>query len=151
VSPAAAAASPSTLPLEQVAARWASDVVPAMKPFVRAIYSVPRVVGMRDGALVLAAPNETHRAKCEQYRSDAQAALAAATGTAVPLAFVVDTAHDEPARGPVAAAATGPPSAEPDDEIDLDDLVDAPPESVVSPIDRLAQAFPGSEMIDERR
>jgi DNA polymerase-3 subunit gamma/tau len=150
-APAAAVPGPAAIPLEQVAARWASDVVPAMKPFVRAIYSVPRVVGMRDGALVLAAPNETHRTKCEQYRSDAQAALVAATGTAVPLAFVVDAAHDEPARGPVVAAAPAPAPAQPDDEIDLDDLVDAPPESVVSPIDRLAQAFPGSEMIDERR
>jgi DNA polymerase-3 subunit gamma/tau len=37
----------------------------------------------------------------------------------------------------------------PDEEIDLDDLVDAPPEAVVSPIDRLAQAFPGSKLVDE--
>jgi DNA polymerase-3 subunit gamma/tau len=36
-----------------------------------------------------------------------------------------------------------------DDDVDLDDLVDAPPESVKSPIDRLAEAFPGSELIDE--
>lgn len=36
-----------------------------------------------------------------------------------------------------------------DDEIDLDDLVDAPPEAVKSPIDRLAEAFPGSELIDD--
>ena len=38
----------------------------------------------------------------------------------------------------------------PDDhEIDLDDLVDAPPESVKTPIDRLAEAFPGSELVDD--
>jgi DNA polymerase-3 subunit gamma/tau len=37
-----------------------------------------------------------------------------------------------------------------DDEIDLDDLVDAPPESVKTPINRLAEAFPGSELIEER-
>jgi DNA polymerase-3 subunit gamma/tau len=36
-----------------------------------------------------------------------------------------------------------------DDEIDLDDLVDAPPESVKTPIDRLADAFPGSELVDD--
>ena len=36
-----------------------------------------------------------------------------------------------------------------DDDVDLDDLVDAPPESVRSPIDRLADAFPGSELIEE--
>jgi DNA polymerase III subunit gamma/tau len=36
-----------------------------------------------------------------------------------------------------------------DDEIDLDDLVDAPPETVKTPIDRLADAFPGSELVDD--
>jgi DNA polymerase III subunit gamma/tau len=34
-----------------------------------------------------------------------------------------------------------------DDEIDLSELSDAPPESVQSPIDRLAEAFPGSELV----
>ncbi len=38
-----------------------------------------------------------------------------------------------------------------DDNIDLDDLVDAPPESVLSPLDRLAQAFPGSKLIEDQR
>ncbi len=36
-----------------------------------------------------------------------------------------------------------------DDEVDLDDLTDAPPEFVKSPIERLAEAFPGSELIEE--
>jgi DNA polymerase-3 subunit gamma/tau len=36
-----------------------------------------------------------------------------------------------------------------DDEIDLHDLVDAPPETVKTPIDRLAEAFPGSELVDD--
>jgi DNA polymerase-3 subunit gamma/tau len=38
-----------------------------------------------------------------------------------------------------------------DPDIDPDDLVDAPPEAVKSPIDRLAEAFPGSELIVEAR
>jgi DNA polymerase-3 subunit gamma/tau len=36
-----------------------------------------------------------------------------------------------------------------DDDVDMDDLIDAPPESVKTPIDRLAEAFPGSELIEE--
>jgi DNA polymerase-3 subunit gamma/tau len=36
-----------------------------------------------------------------------------------------------------------------DDDVDLDDLIDAPPESVKSPIDRLAEAFPGSELVED--
>lgn len=47
------------------------------------------------------------------------------------------------------ATATAADELPDDDDVDLDDLVDAPPESVKSPIDRLAEAFPGSELIDE--
>jgi DNA polymerase-3 subunit gamma/tau len=37
-----------------------------------------------------------------------------------------------------------------DEDIDTGDLVDVPSDAIVSPIDRLTQAFPGSEIIDER-
>jgi DNA polymerase-3 subunit gamma/tau len=37
-----------------------------------------------------------------------------------------------------------------DDDIDLNDLVDVPPDAVVSPLERLAQVFPGSKLLDER-
>ena len=36
-----------------------------------------------------------------------------------------------------------------DHEVDLTELVDAPPETVRMPIDRLAEAFPGSELVTE--
>ena len=36
-----------------------------------------------------------------------------------------------------------------DHEVDLTELVDAPPEAVKTPIDRLAEAFPGSELVTE--
>ena len=54
---------------------------------------------------------------------------------------------DDPLADVVPLHPAGAPT--PDEEIDLDDLVDAPPEHVLSPIDRLAQAFPGSELLDE--
>ena len=58
-------------------------------------------------------------------------------------------AGDAQAAGSQASAA--PLAALPDDDadIDLDDLVDAPPETVKTPLDRLAEAFPGSELIEE--
>jgi DNA polymerase-3 subunit gamma/tau len=70
------------------------------------------------------------------------------------------TASSPRARGLAAAAAGASAPADDesfvvradlpdDDDVDLEDLVDAPPESVKSPIDRLAEAFPGSELIEE--
>jgi DNA polymerase III subunit gamma/tau len=152
---------------DRAAAVWASEIVPTLKPFVRSIFSVPRLLGVRDGVLALGAPNDAHRAKCEQHRSEVEAAAARVAGGPVTIALVVEsggTHHDDDdshQRGSagdrgdtnarvVALHPDGPPVAG-DDEIDLHDLVDAPPDSVVSPIDRLAQAFPGSELIDEHR
>jgi DNA polymerase-3 subunit gamma/tau len=164
--------------LDQAIARWSSDIVPSLKMLVRAIYSVPRLLGARDGRLALGAPNDAHRARCEQHRADVESAIAAVVGRKVELLIVTDSganddheaSHDafdssHPVNsGPVGTSPSssggaasnvvplrpgGQPTAE--EDIDLNDLVDAPPESVVTPIERLAQAFPGSELIDERR
>ena len=67
-------------------------------------------------------------------------------------AVTVELTH----QGPEAAArpddptpALAVPAPAGDEEIDLDDLVDAPPEAHKSGIDRLAEAFPGSELVEE--
>jgi len=61
--------------------------------------------------------------------------------TAAAMGAAGETAEDDP---PVSAI-----DLPDDDDVDLDGLIDAPPESVKSPIDRLAEAFPGSELIEE--
>ena len=86
--------------------------------------------------------------------------MAAGVGGAVELLIVTESGdtgddhdttdgHSSSTSNVVALHPAGATQA--DEDIDLDDLVDAPPESVVTPIQRLAQAFPGAELIDERR
>ena len=153
-APAAAPAAPTapagggSASADHAVSVWASDVVPNLKSLPRAIFAATKVLGARDGAVVIAAPNEAHRAKCQQHLADLDAAIRAALGATVPVQVVVDRAaadHDDNVV-PFREAAPPPP---PDDEVDLSDLVDAPPESVVTPTDRLLQAFPGSQVIDE--
>ncbi len=143
---------------------WTGELLPGLKPAIaRAVYSSARMVGERDGAIVLSVPNEPTKARCEQHRAAVEALLAKFVGTAVPVVLLVDGGdHDEqPARpgdgglAPVVPlpqrSAGAPPAARDvpaDDDVDLDDLVDAPPEAVQSPLERLAQAFPGSELIE---
>ncbi len=57
-------------------------------------------------------------------------------------AAAADTDNDVATEVPV-------PVFEPDDEIDLTDLTDAPPESVRTPLDHLTDAFPGSQFITD--
>jgi DNA polymerase-3 subunit gamma/tau len=126
---------------------WASDVMPALKSLPRAIYAATKVVGERDGSVVVATPNEAHRAKCLQHKADLDAAIVKAVGVSVPVVLVVDgAAANDDNVVPITRHVPPPPA---DEDVDLDDLVDAPPESVQSPTDRLLQAFPGSQMIEE--
>lgn len=61
------------------------------------------------------------------------------------------TASATPAPAPAAEPAWEPEPEpyvpEADEDVDLHELTDAPPESVKTPIDRLAEAFPGSELM----
>ena len=146
--------------------RWIGDIKPTLKGFARAMYSNTTVLGERDGSLVIAVSNETHRMKCEDHRKDVEAAIAAVVGGKVAVRLVIqgggehepDNASDSAMDHVNSASNVLPmkrsfstPALLPaeEDEIDLADLVDVPPETVVSPIDRLTQAFPGSHLVEE--
>ena len=110
----------------------------------------------------------------EQHRDAVEQAWKAATGRPVTVAVVVGgdgavgaplgaTGGDEGGSGPsgrpsntrdVPRSAPAPAVAdegpEANEDIDLDDLVDAPPGTVPTTLDRLAQAFPGAELIEGR-
>jgi hypothetical protein len=139
--------------------------MPTMKSLARAIFAATKLLGAREGALAVAAPNDAHRAKCLQHLNEIEAAVAKAVGAPVKVVVVVDGAvafddfgSDDAAPAPTrATGATNttvtrlPTPAPPpdDDDVDLDDLVDVPAEAVVSPLDRLTSAFPGSQLVDE--
>ncbi|MFZ4720345.1 MAG: DNA polymerase III subunit gamma/tau [Ilumatobacteraceae bacterium] len=151
-APAAAPAAPAasgSVTADHAAAVWASDIMPSLKGLTKAMFSTTKLLGTRDGAVVIATPNEPTSAKCLQQLGDVEAAMRKVLGGVVPILLVVDGAAtaDDAAPAPLEAPTAPPPP--PDDEVDLSDLVDAPPETVVTPTDRLLQAFPGSQMIDE--
>jgi hypothetical protein len=104
---------------------------------------------VRDGAVVVAAPNEAHRARCEQQVADLRKAIVAAVHSDVSVVLVVDGAidHDDQPASAAPAAATPPPP--PDEEVDLTELVDVPPEQVRTTDVALLEAFPGSKFIEE--
>ncbi len=131
-------------------------MLPALKPMARAIYAAAALLGERDGAVAVAPPNDVHLAKCEQHRAAVEAAIASVAGGPVPLLLVV-----EPAGVPGAASsATTTPTASGGrralagdddpfaDAVDPDELTDGPPVAMQSPVERLTEAFPGSELIE---
>ena len=164
--PATAAPAPSsgTGLFAAVTQAWQPNVLPTLKPMARALFSAGHFVGEADGTVSFGLPNDTHRSRCESYRADVEAALAAQIGTPVKLSLVVDTSgptddhlatvvplrRGAPTSSAAVAAAETQARAE-ENEIDLSDLVDAPPEAMKSPADRLVEAFPGSVFVEDPR
>ena len=122
-------------------------VRPSLKGMAKAMFLGGKGLGVRDGVFVIGFSGDAHRNRANDYRGDVERAMAAALGQPIAVSLVVDgSAHDPDDNVVQLQAAPAPP---PDDEVDLTDLVDAPPESIVSPIDRIGLAFPGSELMDE--
>ena len=142
---------------------------------MRALYSAGSFIGNDGATWQFSVPNEAHGRKCDEHRADVEAALSAAVGSPVTIVIgegAVDD-PDHPAPTPAPRHRRPPPrrhrpgrrrpervTTTRDDRradaprgcdrrrpIDPDELTDAPPEAVLTPIDRLAEAFPGSELV----
>ena len=127
-------------PAADLDAEWAR-LKPTLKGIARAVFTPTELVGTTADSITLAAPNATHLAKCREHLTALQQACAEAVGRPVTIELIVKDA-------PLSAAP--PPPAPPDEDIDLDDLVDAPPGSAPTTLDRLAEAFPGSELVQRK-
>jgi DNA polymerase III subunit gamma/tau len=122
---------------------WESQVCPALKGMARALYTPVDVVGGDGATVTIAVPNATHRTKCEQHRAEVEQAWLAATGRAVTIELVVgDGAGDEQ---PAAVSPLTPASYD-----EIEPLDDGPAAAMPSAIERLAQAFPGAELVEGR-
>jgi DNA polymerase-3 subunit gamma/tau len=133
---------------------YESKVKPALRGLARAMFMGGRAMGMRDGALVIGFHGEPHRNRASEYLAEVEKALAAAVGRPVKVSLEVDgnpgDSAESDAGGDNVVALKPAPAPPADHEVDTSDLVDVPPEAVVTPIDRLQQAFPGSQLMDER-
>src|SRR3954469_18853109 len=147
-APVAAAGSGSDE--EQIPALFETKVRPTLRGMAKAIYMGARVGTMSGGSLVIAFAGEPHRVRAEEYRQEVERALASAAGRPVSLSLVVDHATNTETHDDNVVQLKRAEPLQADEDIDTGDLVDVPPDAIVSPIDRLTQAFPGSEIIDER-
>jgi DNA polymerase-3 subunit gamma/tau len=132
VEPAAAAVAVASGDIEQ---EW-NSLRPTLKGRARALYTPVDLVGATGDTVTLAVPNAMHRSKCEEHRGEVEESWQAVTGRPVRIDLVVR--DDQPAVEPMT-------TAPPDDLID-----DGPVAAMPSAIERLAQAFPGAELVEGR-
>ncbi|MEQ1788031.1 MAG: hypothetical protein ABL966_13335, partial [Acidimicrobiales bacterium] len=96
------------------------------------------------GAVVLSVPKGPPADQLEKRRPEVEAALAAHLGQAVPLQVTVRAELAEATSTSPEAPASAPPE---DEGIDVHALEDAP--AAGSGVERLAEAFPGAELVEE--
>ena len=125
--------------------RW-PEVVAAQKPIVRALYSAVNVSDCKDGVLTLVAPSEMHISKSTEHLQTLIDSLLRVCGKKVEVKFIVSA----PKRGKSNQDAS-PPEDDIDIVEDISETTNAPVGKQSSAIDELAKAFPGSQIIDNKK
>ncbi len=154
-SPVAAGDDGGALPVEQLAAAHAAAIA-ACRPLTKAVLGEGAFTAVRDGTVVFALPSEMMRRRGEAQRAEIERALSAHFGRSVTVDVVADPAvgaltgeHDAPLADVHPIGHPRPVEDAEEEPIDPNELVDAPPETALRGIDRLAAAFPGAELVDE--
>jgi DNA polymerase-3 subunit gamma/tau len=137
-----------------VMGKW-SDVLASLRPLVRALYSAVQPRDCVDGVLTVVAPNQVHSTKAQEHLEIVQDVLSTVAGRRITLAFDAPASSRGKAQSQLASQShrtnTLNSTDAHDEEIDPTDVVDAPRGSATNIVDRLAQAFPGSQIIDNAK
>jgi DNA polymerase-3 subunit gamma/tau len=155
---------------DQLVQAWGDHILGQLRPKAKALYQAGRFVSVEDGRAVFGLPNEIHRMRCEEIRSDVEPALSEYFGQPVVLSLVVDgppptgadpapAAADLPASpgepaapSPRAAPAVPPPSPPIEDDpqdlsaFDEDEMGEVATDDHSAQA-RVLQAFPGAEEV----
>jgi DNA polymerase-3 subunit gamma/tau len=134
---------------DELTLAWGDTVLDQLPRGTKAIYSTGRFVDGDGATAVFALANAPTRDHCEKKRADVESALAAHFGRPVPLRLVTDADVGGPPPAPASSGRAPVPAApvEEDHEVDVHDLEDAP--SAATGAQRLADAFPGAELVDD--
>lgn len=149
--------------LDELTAAMTDVVAPRLKGMSKAIYAGGRVAAVTDGRLVFALNNAPTRERAERGQAEVEAALAAHFGRPIPVTLVEESdvaratrsgSSTTSAASAEVAPSTNPPAVAPapsgpeeDHLVDLSLLEDAP-DSAVSGLDRVVQAFPGAVVVE---
>jgi hypothetical protein len=119
-----------------ITAAWNDSVLPKLNGLTRAMFAPGRLLSVADNVVVYSLPNKVQRDKCDERRGEIEKALTAHFARPITMRLVVDGA----------APAEAPAPVEHFDTTELEGATDAPADSA-DPIDRLAAAFPGAELL----
>jgi hypothetical protein len=131
---------------EELTLAWGDRILASLRPGVKVYVANGRFMPAQDGHAVYAVKDRGLLTRAEANRAEIEAALASHFGRRVPLKLVLDEAA-RPAGGGAGEPGAPPPADDESEGYDWSEMEEAPV-GVVSPEQRLLQAFPGSEEVD---
>ena len=142
-----AASTSGVLDDDEIKRRW-PEVVSAQKPMVRALFSAVNLVDCKQGLITLSAPSEMHITKSSEHLEALMSSLKTIAGKQVQISFVVGEAKRNRNSKQSSSEFSNEEIEEP---IDLAETTKVQKGTHSRPIDDLAKAFPGSQIIDDKK
>jgi hypothetical protein len=137
---------------DEITLAWGDHLLEGLPQRAKARWGAGHWAGVSDGAAVFALPNQHYVPRCEECKSDVEAALGAHFGRPVPVRIIVEGSGPNPASPAGSSVTTPAPDQgaghESEDTIDLADLTDAH-DATNSGLDRIAAVFPGAELVSD--
>jgi len=143
----ARATDPATVPMptrEELTKAWGDRVLGALPGRAKARFGSGRFRAVEDGKAVFAVPNDHFLPRCREVQGEVEARLAEHFGRPVPLLLVVDEQ-----AGLTPEATTAGPDDDGTEEVWTARAESTEAPAVASPEQRLMQAFPGAEEVEE--
>ena len=140
-----APASTSGVTVDKLQEGWLA-MLDTQSTAARARFRSGQVESIDAGRVRFVLGSEIEQKRCEQYRPQIEAAMSEAFGTPLTLELAVGSAPAAPTRGAPPAPSQREPAHE--SEVDVHDLTDADTVNA-SAADRIAEVFPGAELIQE--
>ena len=124
----------------EISELWQQRVLPGLSSRARARFQAAKLVEVQEHTVQFELPNETHRERCEQLKSDVEESLSKLTGVTVQVELVVSSGAqvddvEKPMESPEEVV----------DPADFKTTNDSGPSSV----ERVLEAFPGAVASDD--
>ena len=124
------------LSITEVSKRWEQEVLPSLAARARARFQAATIVTVAEGRVRFELPNETHRERCEQIKSDIETALRDI--------FEVEVEVELTAAQEEKVQTTAEPKAAVEEEVVDPAEFEANAGTGTTSVDRVLEAFPGA-------
>ena len=130
---------------QQIIDSWSEDLLPKLSKKARARFSAAKPLVSDENGVTISLPNEPHLRRCQELVSEVETAIKNTFGVSLPVLLSVDDVSLSSISPPNPSKPPAP--AKIDESFNPDELVEADA-NAGSAVERIAQAFPGAEIVE---